>query len=254
MPRKPIESKMPTWLAVILAVIMVTTMGGISAYLVHDLRNPKPIAKAGAVRPDEGISASGSQSVEGPKEDNPVLKMPQVAQIISQAALKPADFPAKDGVVYFRSPSANEVCAYSQDITKLANNPWVVVSPVAEGSSYRGPGVVCSQVRGALLPAREDRHPCPAGELRGRSATITNEVANFGACLQGGANPVQADARDEKNVRFKEFAPVANGSYLRLGNDFVCGAVAPDFACASLKSGTAFYLTATGYKLYTSDK
>lgn len=247
-----IRSNMPTWVAIVLAIAMLSVMGAITYQQWYKYTHPTPIAQAGATKPAEHTPAE--PTTEQTAQPNlpeaggdQVIQLEQVSRII---AMKDAPAPTPiDGITYFRSASGNEVCAYSSDVSKLESNRWVAMAPEGD-SPFTGPGVVCSQVRGALEPKAEDRARCKAGTLHGRGATLTPNRVGYGSCSNNGVNPTQVDAKNEKNERMSAIPAIPNGSYVKLGEDFVCGSVLPEFGCASLQSGKAFYLGVTSYKLW----
>ncbi|OKL48200.1 hypothetical protein BSR29_02115 [Boudabousia liubingyangii] len=251
MAKQRIESRMPNWVAVIIALVLVGIMGGTSYYIWYDLRHPAPITHAGAVAPSEEAPAgTATPAPTGEGQPGHIAKeAPQVKVVAGLRETNPEDYPAEGGIVRFRSASGNEVCAYAKDLNRLADDPWVSLSPTADGKPYQGEGVVCTQVRGALEPKGDDRHQCQNGELRGRSATLGVNQVNFGACVNGD-NPTQADAKSEKNERFNAIKEIPNGAALKLGDRFICGTPLPDLTCVDLQTGRAFSIQTTGYKLF----
>lgn len=240
---------MPTWVAVIIALILIGTMAGTSYWFYNTYRTPPRLTHAGALAPSAEPGATPSPS---PDQPAPTEKHATTAQITALQALQQADpqaYKAEASVYRFRSSSGNEVCAYSDHIENLADDRWVVLAPTGDEPPLQGPGLACSLVRGVNLPAEDDRRSCPDKSLAGRAATLTTSFVGYGACLDG-YNPATEDARLEQNKRMSEIPQVANGSALLLGNRFLCGSLIPEFTCVDLQTGRGFGVGPAQYDLF----
>ncbi|OKL48115.1 hypothetical protein [Boudabousia marimammalium] len=251
---EPITTKMPNWVAVIIAIILLGTMGG-SMYWIYDTyRNPPKLQHAGAI--PVTIEGSPSSPEAG---DDPALantrgpKTEQVKQLAALTPVNPEDYRTENGIIRFRSASSNEVCAYAEDISQLANDRWVRLAPTGDEPALSGPGVACSLVLGPNLPREEDRRSCPEHELKGRSATLTGTFVGYGACHDG-HNPVTEDARTDSHdrdripERVSGVKELANGSTIELGR-FKCGGLLPNMTCVDLQTGRGFGVSAGQYLL-----
>ncbi|AOZ72308.1 hypothetical protein BK816_02495 [Boudabousia tangfeifanii] len=247
MSHEPIQSKMPTPVAIFIALVLVGFMVGSGYYLYEKNRNPAPISAPGAIPPPSSEMPQEAAPQVPTSEGGGTVNVPQVAKVMALNPLATDDFPMKDGIIRFRSASGNEICAWADDLAKLHDDRWVVLTPNPDGQYPTGPGIACSQVRGELLPRPEDRRACPSRSLVGRAATLTRNDVAFGACLSG-RNPASEDANSEQDKRF-EITAVPNGSYVKLG-DFACGGAAPDFVCVQTTTGRGFSLRADHYDLY----
>ena len=244
--KKPITTRMPTWVAVIIAMILIGAMVGTSYKFYITYRTPPNLTHAGAVAPS--MEPGGAQGTTEP-EPQATVETEQLRALRGLAVANPDHYRVGPGLIRFRSSSGNEVCAYANDVASLQGDRWVVLAPVGDEPDLKGPGIACSMVRGPNLPAAEDRRECAQKTLAGRAATLTTSFVGYGACLDG-YNPATEDARLEQNVRMSEVKELPNGSSLTLGDRFVCGALIPEFTCVDTRTGRGFGVGPAQYDLF----